>query len=169
MAFYVLFVQTFLSDDDGWSLWAHIKNFWVIVCYTVNNPGYKSKLVLEFLNIHVGIDIKIGQNCNRHNTVSICRDVYSVSISIARTFMVKGRILVRPKITFLIILEQLYFFILLWQRCIQDTISLIWLKNYSDDDRLCDTAYVKFKVLYTEYKSDLFNNNNLFYRCVLAS
>ena len=48
---------------------------------SLNNPGYKSKLVLGLLNMHVGIDIRIGQNCNRHNTVSICRDVHSVSAS----------------------------------------------------------------------------------------
>ena len=56
------------------SLWVTILGHWITLVIT---------LVLGLLNMHVGIDIRIGQNCNRHNTVSICRDVHPVSVSIA--------------------------------------------------------------------------------------
>ena len=53
-------------------------NLWITLVIEVQTCTW-------ILNIHVGIDIRIGQNCNRHNTVSICRDVDSVSVSIAKT------------------------------------------------------------------------------------
>lgn len=52
---FVLFVQTFLSDDDGWSLWAHIKNSWVNVCYTVELIQWITLVISQNLYLNFGI------------------------------------------------------------------------------------------------------------------